>query len=186
MAVTDRLRLFYFFHLSKPASDRPVYQTIHERQLRRIFEFGVGDGQRALRMIEVAALQFPADQVCYTGLDLFEARPSSEGGLSLKAAHSTLRATGARIQLLPGDPQSALLRLVCTRQETYDLVLVSSQVDRRSMAQAWHYLPRLLHGESQVFVEIANKKGGSVEMRHLSRREIDARALRSQELRRAA
>ena len=121
LAITTRLRLFYLIHASKPSSDRPVYRVISQDRVRTILELGMGTGRRALRMIEVAGQQTPAHRVSYIGVDLFEARPAgSTQVLTLKEAHRLLRATGAQVRLLPGDPLSAL-RPVVNGLEKIDL-----------------------------------------------------------------
>ena len=38
-----------------------------------------------------------------------------------------------------------------------DLVVISTQVDRQSMAKAWFYLPRMLHRRSKVILEQLGK-----------------------------
>ena len=52
--------------------------------MRSILEMGIGDGQRALRILELASQHCPASEIRYTGVDLFEANPSGEAHLSLK------------------------------------------------------------------------------------------------------
>lgn len=184
MAVTTHVRLFYLFHLSKPASDRPLYQAIHRNQARTIVELGIGDGQRALRMIEVASQHAPAAEIRYTGVDPFELRPAKDlSRLPLKTAYQVLRATGAKVRLLPGDPALALIRMV-NELEAADLLLVSAEVCRSSMEKLWFYLPRILHAKTQVFLEEGSQD--AAQMRVLSAAEIRRRAQHATPLRRAA
>ena len=151
--MSSRLRFIYLSYLSKPVSDRLIYRVIPRRKVLKIVEAGVGRGVRAGRMIEAAGFTAPAGQVQYTGIDLFEARSASDGpGLTLKTAHRLLKATGARIRLLPGDPFSALARAANTLMGT-DLVVISADQDARSLARAWFYLPRMLHPRSLVYCE---------------------------------
>lgn len=153
MAVSTRLRLFYLFHFSKPASDRAVYQAVYRRRIRRIVELGVGTGQRAVRLIEVAAGHSPSDQIVYTGIDPFECRNAADGpGTTLKNAYRTLRATRARISLLPGDP-TAVFSAAANSLGTADLVLIAWPVPRSMLPRACYYLQRMLHDGSLVLLE---------------------------------
>lgn len=111
-------------------------------------------------MIEAAALHSPVGDVHYTGIDLFEDRTATDGpGMPLKAAHRLLKATGARIQLVPGDPHTALSRAANALGGT-ELVVISAGHDPKSLAQAWFYLPRMLREGSQVLVEQAQGPEG--------------------------
>ena len=159
MAITSHFKIPYFYYLSQPALYRPLYKTIYRGKSQKIMELGIGTGQRALRMIEVAALSRPAAEIQYTGIDLFEARSAGDGpGLSLKSAHCLIKATGARIRLVPGDPLSALARVANTLGPT-DLIVISHRQDPESLAGAWFYLPRLLHPGSVVFTEQEDPSG---------------------------
>ena len=110
MSRTSLLKSVYLSFLSKPAHQRCLYRTISRIKARSLVELGVGPGQRAARIIAAAGRHHDLNKVRYTGIDLFEARPATDAGLSLKDAHRILRATGAEIRLVPGDPLSALSR----------------------------------------------------------------------------
>lgn len=119
----------------------------------------MGTGERALRMIEAAQGHAPASEIHYTGVDLFETRPHSDGtDLSLKAAHRMLQGTGARVRLVPGDPFAALARTANSLGRV-DLVVISRQLDPALMAAAWFYLPRILHPDSVILGEEACPSG---------------------------
>jgi hypothetical protein len=166
-----RFQLFYLLHLSQPAADRPIYRTLKDRPVRSIVEFGVENGQRALRMLDLASTHVPANEIRYTGVDLFEARTEPKGAsLSLKEAHRQLKATGAKIQLLPGDPFMALSRAANTLTGI-DLVVISASQDADALARSWFYLPRMLHGRSQVFLQQCSAKG-EIAVRELTMGEI--------------
>ncbi len=153
MPSISRFQALHLSYLSQPASDRPVYRAIVRQEARTFLELGVGVGQRAVRMIELAG-RFHADRdVKYTGIDPFEARTSVDGpGVTLKMAHRLLTATGARIQLVPGQPHTSLAR-VANALGQVDLVIISARVDPQDLAGAWFYMPRLLHPGSKVFQE---------------------------------
>ncbi len=153
MPDTSRLRILYLSHLTTPASDRLIYRAIGRQRPRRILELGIGIGQRAVRMIEVAAHFTPIREIQFCGMDLFEARSAVDGpGVTLKMAHRLLKRTGARIQLVPGDPYLGLSRNANALGKV-DLLVVSARHDPRQLARAWFYVPRLLHERSQVFLE---------------------------------
>jgi hypothetical protein len=208
LPTTSRLRSLYLSHLSKPASDRPIYRLVNRRRIRRIVELGVGLGGRAVRMIEAAAFHGPVGDVRYTGIDLFEDRTGSEGPgmplktahrllkatgariqlvpMPLKTAHRLLKATGARIQLVPGDPFTALSRVANGLGGT-ELVIISAGYDPESLARAWFYLPRMLGEGSQVLVEQAQGPEGRVAVRAVREERIaELAATSSDRFRRAA
>lgn len=179
------LRFLYLSHFSKPASDRAVYRVIRNESVQRIVELGIGTGQRAVRMIELAALQSSPGQIRYTGIDRFEARAPSDGpGLSVKTAHRLLSRTGARVQLLPGDPFSALAR-AANNLAGSELVIISAGHDPRSLARAWFYVPRMLATGSCVLIEEPSEPAGEVSLRRVTPDEID-RLAHAATVRRAA
>jgi hypothetical protein len=170
----SRLKYLYLAYLSRPSEDRQLYRLIRRRQLHNLVEIGIGLGQRAQRMIEVAQASPQSAAVRYTGIDLFELRPAEAGpGLPLKEAYRRLRATGVHVQVVPGDPYAALSRVANTLVGT-DLVVISGHHDPQSLARAWFYVPRMLHDRSAVYVETA--EGASRHLRPMSRSEIDALA----------
>ena len=136
-------------------------------------------------MIELAGLQSSPGQIRYTGIDLFEARtPSAGSGLTIKAAHRLLSRTGARVQLLPGDPFSALAR-AANNLGGSQLVIISAGHDPHSLARAWFYVPRMLSEGSHVLIEEPSGPLGEVSLRRLAPDEID-RLADAATLRRAA
>lgn len=153
MGIRSRLRLFQLLHLSKPASDRPIYQAVYQRRVQKILELGVGTAQRGLQLIELAGQHFPADQIAYTGVDPFEARTSGDGpGLSLKQAYRLFHATGARVRLVPGDPL-AIFSAMANHLGIADLVLIGWPLERRLLPRASYYLRRMIHDGSLVLLE---------------------------------
>lgn len=180
---TSRLRILYLAYLSKPAQDRPIYREIIRHSPRRILELGFGVGQRAVRMIELAGHFQPHRQIQYTAVDLFESRSAADGpGVTLKMAHRLLKSTGARVQLVPGDPETALSQIANSLGQV-DMVVVSRRLDRHCLARAWFYVPRLLHERSRVLLE-EPLHGGRTSVRLPGRSEIESLAAASR--RRAA
>jgi hypothetical protein len=153
LRLFSRLRSLQLAHFSKPIGDRPLYRAIATGKVRSILEIGLGPTVRSLRMIELAQRLAAGDAIRYVAIDLFEGRPkSSAPGLSLKEAHRVLKATGAKLQLIPGDPASALARSANSLQKI-DLILIAAHHDEASMARAWFYLPRMLATHSAVYLE---------------------------------
>jgi hypothetical protein len=153
LAARTRLKLLYLFHFSKPAWNRAVYQAVYRRRIRRIVELGIGTGERAVRLIEVAAQHSSSDQIVYTGVDPFEGRSAEDGpGTTLKDAYRRLRATGARISLLPGDP-AAVFSAAANNLGTADLLLIAWPMPRSLLPRACYYLRRMLHDGSLVLLE---------------------------------
>ncbi len=128
-------------------------------------------------MIDVAATASGVENVTYTGIDLFESRTSSDGqGVSLKLAHRILLATGARIRLLPGDPFTALLQRAANGLTGTDLVVISADQNAAALANAWFYVPRMLHATSVVFVERVEPAAGTTVLEAVARSQIDVLA----------
>ena len=175
MATTSSLRVFYLSHLSSPAADRLIYREIRRQKAHKILELGIADGRRAMRMIDLAGRYHPSEDIQFTGLDLFEDRSSADGpGVTLKMAHRLLKATGARVRLIPGDPFSGLSQVANSLGQV-DLIVISPRLDPRNLAKAWFYIPRLLHGRSQVF-QGGILPGGEPTLRLLAHSEIDSLA----------
>ena len=125
-------------------------------------------------MLDAAACRHPKENLLYVGIDEFEARPASCPGLSLKEAHCRFKARQFKAQLLPGDPHAALT-CAANALRNIDLVVISADQNAASLAQAWFYLPRVLHAKSVVYQEQAGPDGAPV-LVSLDRATIDARA----------
>ncbi len=179
MAGLSRLRLFYLLHLSKPASDRLVFREIRRLKARKVVEFGLGAGQRAVNIIELLREFHEARDIHYTGLDLFEARTAADGpGISLREAHCLLKATGARIQLVPGNVGEGLSRIANGVSEV-DVVVISAGIRPEQLSQAWFFLPRMIHAQTQIFQETP-AAGGNTAIRLLEAQEVAKLAAQSQ------
>ena len=142
--------------LSKPAHVRSLYRTIVKTGARRIVELGLGNGSRARNMIALAQRTSSDKPLRYTGIDPFESRPDSSP-FSLKQAHSMLHSANHEVRLVPGEAATALARCANELRGT-DLVVISSDVSEAELAAAWHLLPRMLHKDSQVWIESKAQK----------------------------
>jgi SAM-dependent methyltransferase len=179
VAGLSRLRLFYLLHLSKPASDRLVFREIRRLKSRKVVEIGLGPGQRAIHIIELLREFHEVRDIHYTGIDLFEARTAADGpGISLREAHCLLKATGARIQLVPGSVGEALSR-IANGVSQVDVVVISAGIRPEQLSQAWFFLPRMIHAQTRVFQETVTA-GGNTGIRLLEAREVEQLAAQGQ------
>ncbi len=177
MLNANRLKYLYLSYLSKPAGDRVLYRAIGRRKMRKILEIGMGPSRRTLRMIDLAGRVSQAESVRYAAIDLFEARPpESTPGLPLKETHKLLKSTRAHVQLIPGDPASALARSA-NALVNMDLVIISADHAEASLAEAWFYLPRMLHANSIVYLESKAGQSGLPQWTLLPADDIARRAL---------
>jgi hypothetical protein len=150
VSLGSRLKALWSACFTQPTPDRALYSALAQRPLRRILEIGLGDGSRALQIIKQARKRRRGAEVHYIGVDLFELRPRAETRLTLKSAYRLLRAAGARVKLVPGDPLSALAR-TANSINRLDTVIIGTDVDVQSLARAWFYLPRMLATGAVVF-----------------------------------
>ncbi|HWB00194.1 MAG TPA: hypothetical protein VG713_16990 [Pirellulales bacterium] len=161
------LRLAWFSH---PRGSRVLYRHLGRRRPTRLLELGIGNGQRARQLIELASALSPGQTVRYTGIDQFEARSAVDGaGMSLRLAHRSFVGAPAKVRLVPGDPYAALAR-TANALGTFDLLLVAADQQRESLADAWFYVPRLLAEGAAVFLE--ERTGADSQWRIVSETEL--------------
>ncbi|MDH3719777.1 MAG: hypothetical protein OES79_16775 [Planctomycetota bacterium] len=175
MSPINFLKYLQFAYFSKPSGDRPLYRAVRRARVRSILEIGVGDARRAMRLVTLAGrLSGEPARISYTGIDLFEARPTKPA-LSLKAAYQQLTATGSKIKLLPGAAFDTLARSANSLLNT-DLIVISADVDQQSLDRAWFYMPRMLHPKSVVYREQPTAEDGQPTYRQFSVADIEALA----------
>ncbi|MDX1944208.1 MAG: hypothetical protein SFU86_02275 [Pirellulaceae bacterium] len=170
MSVGGLLRSSYLLYFSQPAADRTLLKGIKGQPIRSIVELGIGPAGRTEKVLEVAGWQSTSQPLRYTAIDLFEARPTGQPPLSLKQAFGNLRKTGAKVQLVPGDPLAALLRVANSLAGT-DLLIVSSGHDPDLLRPAWKFVPRMVHPKTLVFLE--ESTGGKLAWRQLTPSDIE-------------
>ncbi|MCC6125694.1 MAG: hypothetical protein IT426_12075 [Pirellulales bacterium] len=172
MPPTSRWKTFYLSHFAKPAADRLIYRAILEEKITRIVEMGIGDGSRALKMIDAAARHCERPKIHYVGIDSFEDRDSAEGpGLTLIEAYRLLKKSAARIKLIPGDPCDALMRSANSLTDI-DLLLISAPRETERLERMWFFVPRMLHPRSLALHETIAANGEKT-IRRIDRGEID-------------
>ena len=153
MSAANGLRALWLPYFSQPASDRIVYRAIRRRKVRKIVEIGIGDAQRAMRMISLAQRYQPTEAIRYIGIDPFEAEAAAATrGMTLKSAYRLLKATGARVHLVPSDAPEAFPRAANALMGN-QLVLISSAEPPMALLRMWLFLPRMLAPEALVLFD---------------------------------
>lgn len=185
MNSASLLKFAYLALVSGPAHERKIYRAMRQHAPKSIVEIGIGCGLRAERMIAVALRYAGGERLRYAGIDLFEARPAGNLGLSLKQAHQKLKATGVQVRLIPGDPLSALARSANALQGT-DLLVISADQDQESLQRAWYYVPRMLQESSLVFIEHRKSARGKASLQVANYHEMERLAAAHASTRRAA
>lgn len=189
MSVGSLLRSSYLLYFSQPAGDRALFQAIAKQPIRSIVEIGLDLSGRTERMFEVVSWNASASPLRYTGIDLFDARSKPQPPLSLKQAFAALKKPHSglhlNLQLVPGDPASALARAANSLAAT-DLLVISASHDEQSLACAWSWMPRMLTPQSLILLEARGAKPGASTWRKLSLPEIHQLAAQEQTRRRAA
>jgi hypothetical protein len=170
VAAASWFRYTRLAYLSRPKANRQLYRLVKRDQICRIVEVGISDLSRAVALIEVAQ-RFAGDKkVWYTGIDLFEARPSASATLPMKDTYRILRATEANVRLVPGAPASSLAAAANAHQNT-DLILIGPDVTDADLTGAWFFVPRMLNVTSTVLSE---RRGadGKTEFKPIMRSQI--------------
>lgn len=179
-------KYLYLAYFSKPAGDRQLYRGLKKVCCRSIVEIGIRPGTRTNRLLQVAARFAAGQPLRYTGIDAFELRPSDTPQLPLKQAHRMLANSGAKVQLVPGDPHTALSRAANTLLGT-DLILVSADQVGESLDRAWYFVPRMLHGNSRILLEQVTGAPAQVSWKELDPAAVQALvASQARQRRRAA
>ena len=175
MSIVAGLKYLHLAYFSRPEADRPLYRAIRRSGAKKLLALGIGDCHRVCRMIAAAANFGPALEIRFVGIDQFEGRPD-EGppGVSLKEAYLLLKATGASIQWLPGNPFTALARSA-NSLGPMDFIVIAADQDAPSLERAWFYVPRLLRASTRVFQEVTTAGEEATQLREMSMGDIETR-----------
>jgi hypothetical protein len=87
LSILNLLRLLNLRYFSKPIADRPIYRAICRHRVQKIVELGIGDGRRALRMIQAAQLASKRDCPNFRGQHC-AAKAGENGTVPLTASRS--------------------------------------------------------------------------------------------------
>ena len=167
MKPISSLSSFYLSSFSSPACNRVLYRTIRRQKVSSILEIGVGNGTRATKLIRMAQ-KYSTCNVRYTGVDGFEASPGHQ--ISYKDCHQKLNSLDAKLQLVPGDLMSSIVRIANSHVRT-DMLVISSGYNTSDLDDVWFYVPRMLHAASVVFLQDLSDSEGYFEQ--LGRLEIE-------------
>jgi hypothetical protein len=190
LSIGSLIRSSYLLYFAQPAADRALYWAVKGKPIRAIVELGIGLGetahQRTERVLEIAGWRRACLPLAYTGIDLFESRPTHQPRLTLKQAFHDLRATGASTRLVPGDPYTALARTANSLTGT-DLLIISADLDAESLSQAWRFVPRMIHPQTLIFQQDARPGLGKETWRQLKNDDVhQLAAAANRAIRRAA
>jgi len=183
VSAASGLNAFMWCWLARPKCDRTVFKLIRKHKPRKLLLLGLSDSVRPLRMISLAKRYRPEDSIDFAGLDRFDSRPAGTPGLSLKRAHQVLRPTGARINLLPGEPYEALMR-AANMLHGIEFVVISASQNTDSLSRSWFFLNRLLSPQAIVLREEVAAEQQLI--KPISRAELDRLAASAIPHRRAA
>ena len=173
-------RYFKLCRFSQPTHHRALYRGVATDNVRRIVEIGVGNGERTSHLIASILRQHDASDVRYAGIDLFEA--GGDASIPLKEFHAKLKPFKINLRVVPGVAATALQRTANDLRGT-DWVIISGDQPTESIDAAWHFLPRMLHQKSKVWMETPERNRFDV----LTARDVSEQlALRVKKRRRAA
>lgn len=172
------LKRLYLRHFAKPAHDQTLHRFVHQHCVVKLAQLGIGNLERTLRLIEVAAADNGGAPFELVGFDKFESRASTDvAGLSLKDAHKLLSSKGIKHRLWPGDP-TLTLAATANNVSGVDLLLVSADQNASTLERAWFYVPRMLSPAGIVFIEERQPQADEFIWRALSAAELTQRAAR--------
>ncbi len=119
-------------------------EYIRKNNCKRIMEIGVLNGDNARRMVEVALLNFPPDEVEYYGFDFFIDSTSKQVGQKLEKI-------GCKFKLFEGDTIDTLPKKVKTLPNM-DLIFIDGGKSFTEAKNDWENSKTLMHDETAVFV----------------------------------
>jgi len=184
MAAASLLQYVHLAYFPQSKPERPLFQAIKRGQVDRIVELGIGSLKRSISLIQVAQRYAGEQSVAYTGIDRFDARPSTHPALLLKEAYRELRATAAQVRLVPGELAPSLVANANAHQGT-GLLVISADMTDADLEAVGFYLPRMLHQSSAVFREQTDG-AGQISFQRLSHAQLAKLADQKSPMRRAA
>ena len=134
--------------LGMPRRDphRALCKLIRPLRPATILEISVGDGSRAVAVLQTLAKAQPETPPRYVAIDQFEL---AGGPVTLKQFHQRLRQENVRPQVFPDAVDQALLRVAYT-VGAIDLILIADPSAEWDAPQRQQLLGRVTHGDSVV------------------------------------
>jgi len=136
-----------------------LFETIDEKQCRRIMEVGTWNGRRALQMIERAKDFHLAEEIEYYGFDLFELMTNevNKNELSKKPptqheVQKRLSSTGAKIFLFKGFSQRTLPQVV-GKLPAMDMIFIDGGHSLETIANDWNYCRQFMDEDTIVIFD---------------------------------
>lgn len=172
MSAAGLVRYYWLIYFSQPAADRKIYEALAKRPVLSILEIGLGDRLRQQRLFDLCADKLTSEQrLRYYAVDMFDTRPQGVPKFTLKQAHATIKHERVQVQLIPGDPLSAITRVANTVKDL-DCIIISGDQNQTLVDEAWRYLPRMINTTTILFRETPLAKGS--EFKILGHKEITA------------
>lgn len=140
----------YWTKLAKPAGDRELYRHLIHHPVESILQIGIGDGSRLRTVLDLSNAESSPSAIRFVGVDLFEGSPAGKPHLKLIDAHRLCAERGVKANLVPGELESALVR-VAHNVQPCDLVIVSDLASNNAKESLARWLPRLVAEHGTVF-----------------------------------
>jgi len=145
------------FHIGNvPYRYDQLFREIRVRRPMQILEIGVWTGERARKMIELAARYHPLSDVHYHGFDLFETmdedkflKEISKQPPSIEEVRQKLDLTRAHIHLYKGDTLDTLPQAISSLPPI-DIAFIDGGHSLETIANDWYWVSQKLRSGSVV------------------------------------
>ena len=143
----------------QPKRYKHLYSTIRAQKPRHIMEIGTWNGERAVRMLNLAGQFHGASEIHYYGFDLFEEMTPemfdeeiSKFPPSRKEVQVKLEATGANINLYQGNTTVTMPALMDSLPKM-DFVFLDGGHSVATIANDWACVEKVMHDETIVIFD---------------------------------
>lgn len=143
----------------QPKRYKHLYSTIREHHPRHIMEIGTWNGERAVRMLNLAGQFHGASETHYYGFDLFEEMTPemyneeiSKLPPTRREVQDKLEATGANINLYQGNTTVTLPELVPDLPKM-DFVFLDGGHSVATIASDWAAVEQVMHDQTVVIFD---------------------------------
>lgn len=126
----------------RPEKRDLIADKIDEWEVSSILEVGVASGRNAVKMIESAKRNFPAERITYFGVDFFS-------DYSKKIVREKLEETEAKFHLLRGDSKEVLDSF----DESIDFIYIDGGHDYITAKTDWINSKRIMSSQTRVLFD---------------------------------